>query len=202
MDANDHPVDSMWNDLDYMTDYQDFTLHTDFKTDEMATLVKRDIPSGVHWIPLIDIGIAIDTVASKKGDDMNVFLKSAVYPGKNLEGCVWPGPVVFPDFNHPNATEYWMAVTNMMRDDLKTEPSGYWIDMNELASFIHGERNTLKNEDCPGANPISPLTTKPEIDDTLYLPVSVAGENLLGAKTATLKTLHYGGPDALLIKNN
>lgn len=53
----------------------------------------------------------------------------------------------------------------MMRDVLKTEPSGYWIDMNELASFIHGERDVMINEPCPGANPPFPLTTKPDVDD-------------------------------------
>lgn len=41
------------------------------------------------------------------GNEVDIFLKSAVYKkdGKpaNLEGCVWPGAVVFPDFNHPKA---------------------------------------------------------------------------------------------------
>lgn len=37
LDEINHPVDSLWNDLDYMTNYQVFTLDTDnFNKDEMA----------------------------------------------------------------------------------------------------------------------------------------------------------------------
>lgn len=50
-------------------------------------------------------------------------------------------------------------------------PSGWWIDMNEMASFIPGERNTVDNEDCYGANPPSPPPVKGEIDDRLWFPV-------------------------------
>lgn len=71
--------------------------------------------------------------------------------------------------------------------------------MNELASFIHGER--APEEECPGANPTSPLTVKESIDDRLYVPVTVANNNLLGAKTATLSTMHYTGDDALFINS-
>jgi len=55
------------------------------------------------------------------------------------------------------------------------EPSGWWIDMNEMASFIPGERNTVDNENCYGANPPSPPPVKKEIDDRLWFPVEVTG---------------------------
>ena len=53
------------------------------------------------------------------------------------------------------------------------EPSGWWIDMNEMASFIPGERNTESNENCPGANPPSPPPVKEKVDDRLWFPFSV-----------------------------
>jgi alpha-glucosidase (family GH31 glycosyl hydrolase) len=74
--------------------------------------------SGVYWVPLLDIGIATGTYAATEGEKLDVFLKSSVYKGKYLEGCVWPGPVYFPDFNHPNALKYWMDMTIYMRDVL------------------------------------------------------------------------------------
>lgn len=41
----DHPVESLWNDLDYMTNYQVFTLDTkNFKVDEMKQIVNRSTP--------------------------------------------------------------------------------------------------------------------------------------------------------------
>lgn len=73
----------------------------------MASLVDRTKPTGVHWVPLVDIGIATGTEAEKIGNEADIFLKSSVYKDAktgaqlNLEGCVWPGAVVFPDFNHP-----------------------------------------------------------------------------------------------------
>ena len=71
----------------------------------MAQLVDRTKPTGVHWVPLVDIGIATGTEAEKIGNEADIFLKSSVYAKAgaplNLEGCVWPGAVVFPDFNHP-----------------------------------------------------------------------------------------------------
>jgi alpha-glucosidase (family GH31 glycosyl hydrolase) len=35
---NNFPVDVMWNDLDYMVDYQDFTLQKDYLPSEMNKL--------------------------------------------------------------------------------------------------------------------------------------------------------------------
>lgn len=80
------------------------------------------------------------------------------------------------------------------------EPSGWWIDMNEMASFIPGERNTETNEDCYGANPPSPPPVKPEIDDRLWYPVLVTDGNPLAHKTASLNAEHYGKEDGVLLK--
>lgn len=57
--------------------------------------------------------------------------------------------------------------------------------MNEISSFIAGERGN--NEICPPAEPDSPPPVKPEIDDSTYLPFSVAGEGMnLANKTLTM----------------
>lgn len=93
-------------------------------------------------------------------------------------------------------------MTNYMKDTLQTNPGGYWIDMNELASFIPGELNSSDPAaTCPGATPIKPPVILPVLDDRRYLPVDVAGENPLAHKTVTLDTLHYSGHDAALIKD-
>ena len=43
--------------------------------------------------------------------------------------------------NSPKAGEYWTKMANYTRDTLKVVPTGYWIDMAELASFANGERD-------------------------------------------------------------
>ncbi|CAD8121804.1 unnamed protein product [Paramecium sonneborni] len=199
-----HPVDSMWNDLDYMTNYQVFTRDKkNFIETEMKQLVDRSNEKGVHWVPLVDIGIATKTRAAEIGDDFGIFLKSAVYSNDthkvNLEGCVWPGAVVFPDFNNPKTQDYWTNCSLLMREE-GMEPSGWWIDMNEMASFIPGERDTKNDEPCYGADPPIPAPVKPEIDDRLWFPVLVTGSQPLAHKTVTLNAVHYGKEDGVLLK--
>ena len=87
-----------------------------------------------------------------------------------------------------------------MRDKLNTEPSGYWIDMNEFASFIEGEK--APNEECPPANPLAPPPYKKEVDDKEFLPYHVSGPISLANKTVTLTTQHYNASDALLVSGN
>ena len=96
---NQFPVDVFWNDLDYMVDYQDFTLQPNFIPAEMNTLTNITDQQGVYWVPLIDMGVAVGTAAAVKGLSQGIFLNSSVYPGQTMVGCVWPGAVYYPDFN-------------------------------------------------------------------------------------------------------
>jgi len=61
-------------------------------------------------------------------------------PIKNLNGAlfgrVWPGYAAFPDWSHPNASNYWIqSLTNFYQ---KLNFDGLWIDMNEIANFCTG----------------------------------------------------------------
>jgi len=51
------------------------------------------------------------------------------------------GSTHFPDWFHPNATQYW---TDMFREFIKIAPAdGWWIDMNEVAQFLYPWDGTL-----------------------------------------------------------
>jgi alpha-glucosidase (family GH31 glycosyl hydrolase) len=78
-----------------------------------------------------------------------------------MVGCVWPGAVYYPDFNHPASFKYWNESLFSMYTKLNLNPMGYWVDMNENSNFIHGERNAV--EECPGADKATAI--KPEVDD-------------------------------------
>jgi len=111
----------------------------------------------VHWSSIIDVGIAVDSDAATRGQDMNVFIKSA-YTGKDLVGNVWPGKTYFPDFNHPNSSEYWYEGLSNITKNYGLVQDGIWIDMNEYSNFVHGE-------EFPGFNASSIgtfLRNKPE----------------------------------------
>jgi alpha-glucosidase (family GH31 glycosyl hydrolase) len=49
--------------------------------------------------------------------------------------------VYFPDFNHPAGCLHWKNALIEMKTVLKTNPGGFWIDMNENSNFIPGERS-------------------------------------------------------------
>ena len=82
-----------------MEDYKGFTLQELYTAEEMNQLTDRTKDIGLHWVPLIDIGVALDTDAANEGLIQGVFLNSSIYPNKTLVACVWPGPVHFPDWN-------------------------------------------------------------------------------------------------------
>lgn len=57
---------------------------------------------------------------------------------------MWPGDVYFPDFNHYNASELWHKCQMDWQKNYGILPSGIWIDMNELANFVDGEKAEKK----------------------------------------------------------
>lgn len=86
-----------------------------------------------------------------RGNESDVFLRNP--DGSQYIGAVWPGYTVFPDWLSENGTDWWineMLVSlylNRWIPSLTSERvawhkevpySGFWIDMNEVASFCVG----------------------------------------------------------------
>lgn len=61
-ESNKIPLDTIWSDIDYMIDYEDFTINEElFPLDRM-----KNITNKYHYIPIIDAGIKVnDGVAYK-----------------------------------------------------------------------------------------------------------------------------------------
>lgn len=53
------PLDTQWSDIDYMKDYRDFTYDKDGSFEGLGDFVKGLHDSNMHYIPIIDAGIAI-----------------------------------------------------------------------------------------------------------------------------------------------
>ena len=128
---NDIPLDTIWSDIDYMVDYEDFTIdESRFPLDE-----RKKITDQYHYIPIIDAGIKVnDGVAYNEGKKRDLFVKDA--SGEELHGKVWPGKTTFVDFFNPNATSYWESMLSILYNKVKF--SGIWLDMNEYANFCDG----------------------------------------------------------------
>jgi alpha-glucosidase/alpha-D-xyloside xylohydrolase len=52
-EKNGLPLDTIWNDIDYMVDYEDFTIdESRFPLTQLAAIIEK-----YHYIPIIDAGI-------------------------------------------------------------------------------------------------------------------------------------------------
>ncbi len=73
-ESNDIPLDTIWSDIDYMVDYEDFTIDEDnFPPSDM-----REILSKYKYIPIVDAGIKVnDGFAYIEGKKRGVFVRTA-----------------------------------------------------------------------------------------------------------------------------
>jgi alpha-glucosidase (family GH31 glycosyl hydrolase) len=71
-EQNNIPLDTIWSDIDYMVDYEDFTIdESRFNLTRMTNLLKN-----YHYIPIIDAGIKVNNgTAYTQGVKRGVFLK-------------------------------------------------------------------------------------------------------------------------------
>jgi len=161
------PFDVQWNDLDYMDTNKDFTYDpTSFAG--LPDFVQHLHSVGMHYIPLIDPGISNAELASgyppyDQGIEMRVFVKNSTESSSApFVGKVWNTvSTVWPDFTHPNATEYWTRQLEVFHQQVPFD--GAWIDMNEPSNFYSG---TV--DGCPRDN---------QWDNPPYTP-AVVGEKL------------------------
>jgi len=136
MAANGIPQDVQWNDIDYMESYRDFTIdHNKFHG--LSSFVDNLHDEGMHYMMITDPAISSTKqgyTPYDEGIQKNVFIQDE--QGDVLIGKVWPGLTAFPDFFHPNASEYWYDQIKTFHDQLKFD--GLWIDMNEPSNFVQG----------------------------------------------------------------
>lgn len=122
-EKNGLPLDTIWSDIDYMLDYEDFTIdETRFPLNVMKNITDR-----YKYIPIIDAGIKTSGSAYEEGLRRGVFVMDGTGK-KPYVGKVWPGSTTFVDFFHPNATQYWQDMLNVLYQ--KVQFSGVWLDMN------------------------------------------------------------------------
>jgi len=136
MEDNQIPLDTQWNDIEYMDKYLDFTIDSN-KWKGLPQYVDSLHKKGMHYVMIIDPGISNQYPnynAYKRGTELGVFVKDS--NGQPLVGKVWPGLTVYPDFFHPNAQSYWTEQISNFHKTINFD--GLWIDMNEPSNFVYG----------------------------------------------------------------
>lgn len=147
----DIPADAIVFDIHYMEQYKIFTWSKrDFS--DPAKLLSRLKELKFDTVVMCDPGIKAEPGyhAYDDGMEKDVFIK---YPdGKPYTGQVWPGWCHFPDFTKPATRAWWME---QFRDYVDQGISGFWNDMNEIATWgnmlpenlemdFEGEKSTIR----------------------------------------------------------
>ncbi|PGH26497.1 hypothetical protein AJ80_01811 [Polytolypa hystricis UAMH7299] len=130
------PLETMWTDIDYMDRRKVFTLDPDrFPIERVQSLVDHLHKNNQHYIVMVDPAVSYsNNGAFNRGVVQGVFLKKRA--GDILKGAVWPGVTAFPDWFHPNASEYWSNEFSVFFNrETGVNIDGLWIDMNEPANF-------------------------------------------------------------------
>ncbi|HEU4555984.1 MAG TPA: glycoside hydrolase family 31 protein [Chitinophaga sp.] len=128
------PCDVIHLDIDYMDGFRCFTWNKEHFPDP-AAMIKELGEQGFKVVVIIDPGIKADPEYDiyKQGMEKDYFCKRA--DGAFMEGDVWPGKCVFPDYTDPQVREWW---SGLFKDLLESGVRGVWNDMNEPAVFEIG----------------------------------------------------------------
>ncbi|KAL1434762.1 hypothetical protein MTO96_001660 [Rhipicephalus appendiculatus] len=168
------PLDTQWNDIDYMKSNNDFTYDKD-RFEGLPEFVNDLHASGRHYVVIVDPAVSGSEAPGsyppyEDGVAMDIFVKNIT--GGIVFGKVWNDKSsVFPDFSHPNATTYWTKQFARFHDEVPFD--GAWIDMNEPSNFYDGHK-----DGCP---------PNQKEDQPPYVP---SGEKL-SAKTLCMSDRHY-----------
>lgn len=166
------PVDSQWNDIDYMDQYALYTLDPkSYSAKDMNAYVKVLHDHAKKYVNIHDPAVSTEFAgtfnytAYRRAKELNILIKEKT--GKApLIGKVWPGWTAFPDYLHPNATEFWVGEVEKFHKVLPFD--GMWIDMNEPSNFCDGQW-PFACRNPPGAvqNPESPKVFPPHFKGDL-----------------------------------
>ena len=165
-----------WNDIEYMNKDLDFT-YDNTSYDTLPGLVENLHSNHQKYVMIIDPGISNQQKPGSyppydEGVSMDVFVKQAD-SDEPLEGVVWPGKTVYPDFMSANSSAWWEKQLRRYREKVKFD--GVWIDMNEPSNFVSGSTSGCDEKDRHENPP--------------YLPRVAGGK--LNDKTICMASRHY-----------
>lgn len=180
------PLEAMWNDIDYMDAYKDFTWDPQrYNIEQVKKFVDDLHNKDQRYVVIIDPAIANEPgyAPYDEGVQKNIFINSA-QTGKALVNKQWPGLSVFPDFTNPATTEYWAKFVEKFITDVPID--ALWLDMNEISGFCDGVCNTTSKVRKTKAGPFRDVNNPPFVPDN-------GGTRTLDYKTMSMDAKHYLG---------
>ncbi|KAI0102636.1 glycoside hydrolase family 31 protein [Nemania sp. FL0031] len=145
---NEIPLETMWNDIDYMKAYRDFENDPDrYPYDKGAEFLADLHQKNQHYIPIIDAGVYVPIPGNEtdayppfeRGLAQNAFVSNP--DGSLYIGQVWPGYCTWADwmgalFSGTGTNEWWISEVSEYHNNIPFD--GIWIDMSEVSSFCLG----------------------------------------------------------------
>ncbi|KAK2755518.1 hypothetical protein FQN54_006458 [Arachnomyces sp. PD_36] len=158
--AADIPLETIWNDIDYMDYRSIFSVDPlRFPMDRMRQFVDYLHDHDQHYIVMVDPAVTSrDYPAFHDGVAKDAFMKHD--DGALFTGVVWPGPTHFPDWFAPNSQAFWdHQFQTFFSADNGVDIDGVWIDMNEASNFCSypcpdPEQYSIENRNPPRPPPV------------------------------------------------
>ncbi len=178
------PLDTMWNDIDYMAEFKDFTWDPiNYPVSEVSEFASFLHSNGQRYVVIVDPGIHVEVGYSPY--DVGLSLGIFIFESDGstpVVGRVWPNSTVFPDFSNPKSLDYWRSTIENFLAQVPVD--GLWIDMNEISNFLDGS---------PSSN--SPVNNPPyAINNRNY-------QAPLNTKTLPMDAIHFNGVQEYNIHN-
>ncbi|ESO09715.1 hypothetical protein HELRODRAFT_119637, partial [Helobdella robusta] len=168
------PYDVQWSDVDYMERWKIWT-YDKYLYKDLPQLVAELHENFMKYIITLHPGVS-NRLSDKyppydRGIQQGVFIRNFIHG--TLEGSLKPGPVVYPDFAHPNAAGWWLKEAEDFRQVVQFD--GLCLDMNEPSNSVDGSTTGCTN---------NKLDRPPYVPDT-------AGNGKLEYKTLCSSALQF-----------
>ncbi|MEV6026781.1 glycoside hydrolase family 31 protein [Streptomyces sp. NPDC052036] len=136
---HDLPLDAVHLDIDHYDAHRVFTVDRE-RFPKLPQFVEELGRHGVRLVSIVDPAVraASGEPVFDSGSAEDAFVRDA--SGRVVEGVVWPGKVVYPDFTHARVRQWWGG---LLEERLAQGFAGLWLDMNEPVSFTAFGENTL-----------------------------------------------------------
>ncbi|KAJ6247508.1 alpha-glucosidase [Anaeramoeba flamelloides] len=128
------PLETIYSDIDCMDNDINWTFDpVRYPQADFRAFVDELHNDHRYWIPITDIQTPLihDYLPYTLGNEKDIFIKNPV--GNPYWGILRHGPCMYPDFTHPNSTDYWTQILENYYNKIPFD--GLWIDMNEPDNY-------------------------------------------------------------------
>ncbi|MER6090634.1 glycoside hydrolase family 31 protein [Streptomyces bluensis] len=136
---HDLPLDAVHLDIDHYDAHQVFTVDKE-RFPKLPVLAEELRREGIRLLSIVDPAVRAEpgNEVYDGGTAEDAFVRDAA--GRTVEGVVWAGESVYPDFTRAQVREWWGG---LYEERLAQGFAGFWHDMNEPTSFTAFGENTL-----------------------------------------------------------